>query len=172
MAMVHTMGDSAKRLAGQDGSGRPSQRPGGPEKQRVRGTHDLYTQAEAARTQSQALAGRLQATQHKASENWQLIRAAWNRAEQIRVRWLADHSDPDRLRYSAHARLQARMASMPVIEQAKGIIMARHGWSEEQAFDALRRASRRENVKVRDLAASIVARTVRSASPARQAGSR
>jgi AmiR/NasT family two-component response regulator len=58
------------------------------------------------------------------------------------------------------------MASMPVIEQAKGILMAQYGWPEEQAFDALRRASQRENMKVRDLAASIVARTVRSA-PAR-----
>jgi AmiR/NasT family two-component response regulator len=32
------------------------------------------------------------------------------------------------------------MASMPVIEQAKGILMAQYGWPEEQAFDALRRA--------------------------------
>ena len=171
MATVRTMGDSAKRLAGHDGSGRPSQYPRGAERQQVRGTHDLYAQAEAARKQSQALAGRLQATQDKASDNWQLIRAALSRAEEIRVRWLADHSDPDRLRYSAHARLQARMATMPVIEQAKGIIMAQHGWPEEQAFDALRRASQRENVKVRDLAATIVARAVRSASPARRAGS-
>ena len=62
------------------------------------------------------------------------------------------------------------MASMPVIEQAKGIIMARYGWSENQAFDALRRASQRENIKVRDLAASIVAQTARSAHTPRKAG--
>jgi AmiR/NasT family two-component response regulator len=30
---------------------------------------------------------------------------------------------------------------MPVIEQAKGIIMAQCGLPEDQAFDALRRAS-------------------------------
>jgi hypothetical protein len=53
---------------------------------------------------------------------------------------------------------------MPVIEQAKGIIMAQSGWSEDQAFEALRRASQRENLKLRDLAAQIVARTVRPAS--------
>ena len=172
MATVRTMGDSAKRLAGNDGSGRPSQYPGGLDDQRVRGVHDLYAQAEAARKQSQVLAGQLQATQDKASENWQLIRAAWARAEEIRVRWLADLTDPDRLRHSAYARLQARMASMPVIEQAKGILMAQYGWSEEQAFDALRRASQRENVKVRDLAASIVAQAVRSAPARRDAGPR
>jgi hypothetical protein len=55
------------------------------------------------------------------------------------------------------------MASMPVIEQAKGIIMATYGWPEDQAFEALRRVSQRENVKVRDLAARIVAWAVRSA---------
>ena len=172
MAAVRITSDSAKRLSGHDGSGRPGQCLGGPDEQRVRGTHDLYAQAEAARKQSEALARRLQATQRRSSQNWQLIHAAWGRAEEIRVRWLADHSDPDRLRYSAHARLQARMASMPVIEQAKGIIMAQRGWPEEQAFDALRRASQRENVKVRDLAASVVARAVRSAPARRHTGSR
>ena len=71
---------------------------------------------------------------------------------------------PDRLRYSAHARLQARVSSLPVIEQAKGIIMAQFGWPEDQAFDALRRTSQRENIKVRDLAAKIVATAAQSAS--------
>ena len=53
---------------------------------------------------------------------------------------------------------------MPVIEQAKEIIMVHCGWPEDQAFDALRRASQRENIKVRDLAAQIVAQTARAAS--------
>ena len=101
MADGHITRDSATRLAGHDGSGRPSQCPGDPDGQRVRGAHDLYAQAEAARKQSQALAGQLRATQHKASENWQLIRAAWSRAEEIRVIWVAGHSDPGRLRYWA-----------------------------------------------------------------------
>ena len=69
------------------------------------------------------------------------------------------------MQYSAHARLQARLASMPVIEQAKGVIMAQFGWTEEQAFDALRKASQASNIRVRDLAAMIVARTVRPAQP-------
>lgn len=164
------MCSSAKRLAGHDGSGKPGQGPGAPDEQRVHRTHDLYAQAEAARRHSAALAGRLQATWRQASENWQLIRDAWDRAEEIRVKWRAYHTGPDRLQYSANARLQARMTSIPVIEQAKGILMAQYGWPEEQAFDALRRASQRENIKVRDLAASIVARTVRPI-PARNADS-
>jgi hypothetical protein len=131
---------------------------------------DLYMQAQAARERSQLLAGKLQACQRRANENWQLIQAAWNDAEQIRARRLAARTDPGQLRYSAYARLQARLATMPVIEQAKGIIMAKYGWSEDQAFDVLRRASQRDNVKIRDLAASIVARTAGSASDQRNAG--
>jgi hypothetical protein len=45
---------------------------------------------------------------------------------------------------------------MPVIEQAKGILMAQHGGGPEEAFDLLRRASQRSNVPVRDLAARLV----------------
>jgi AmiR/NasT family two-component response regulator len=48
---------------------------------------------------------------------------------------------------------------MPVIEQAKGIIMAQSQCGDAQAFDLLRRASQRANVPVRELAAQIVAKT-------------
>jgi ANTAR domain len=126
----------------------------------------LFAQAQAARERSQLLAGQLQAAKRRTSENWQLIQAAWGETERIRARRLAARSD--RLRYSAYARLQARLVSMPVIEQAKGIIMAKYGWSEDQAFDALRRASQRENVKVRDLAATIVARAAHPGSAQRR----
>ncbi len=132
--------------------------------------HDLYVQAEAARTQSRLLARQLRATHRRTQETWQLILAAWDQAERARAQRLAASTDPDGLRFSAYARMQARLASMPVIEQAKGIIMAKYGWPEDQAFDALRRASQRQNIKVRDLAASIVARTVRPAPARRQAG--
>jgi len=56
----------------------------------------------------------------------------------------------------AFARLQARMGTIPVIEQAKGIIMAQQRRGPEEAFDLLRRASQRANVKVHALAAQIV----------------
>lgn len=60
------------------------------------------------------------------------------------------------LHHSAYARLQARFETMPVIEQAKGILMAQYRCRPEEAFDLLRRASQRANVKVSVLAAQIV----------------
>jgi hypothetical protein len=54
------------------------------------------------------------------------------------------------------------MATMAVIEQAKGIIMAECGWTPDQAVDALRNASQRENIELRDVAARVVANTAAS----------
>jgi ANTAR domain-containing protein len=69
----------------------------------------------------------------------------------------ADKRDREVLSESATARLQARLETMPVIEQAKGVIMHQNRCTEEQAFDLLRKASQRSNVPVRELAARIVA---------------
>jgi hypothetical protein len=41
---------------------------------------------------------------------------------------------------------------VPVVEQAKGILMAQHRCGPAEAFDLLRRVSRHANVKVRVLA--------------------
>lgn len=60
------------------------------------------------------------------------------------------------LHSSAFARLQARLDSMPVIEQAKGVLMAEQRCGPDEAFDLLRRASQRANIKVSVLAAQIV----------------
>ena len=57
---------------------------------------------------------------------------------------------------SAYARLQARLASLPVIEQAKGVIIAQTGCGADEAFELLRKASQRGNIPVRELAAGIV----------------
>jgi len=62
----------------------------------------------------------------------------------------------EKLRDSAFARLQARMDTMPVIEQAKGILMAQYRCRPEEAFEILRRASQSANVKISVLAARIV----------------
>ncbi len=62
----------------------------------------------------------------------------------------------ERLRESAFARLQARLETMPVIEQAKGILMAEYRCGPDEAFDLLRRASQSANVKVSVLAAQLV----------------
>jgi hypothetical protein len=60
------------------------------------------------------------------------------------------------LHASAFARLQARLDTLPVIEQAKGIVMAQRQCGPEDAFDLLRRASQSANIKVSALAARIV----------------
>jgi hypothetical protein len=62
----------------------------------------------------------------------------------------------EKLRESAFARLQAKLDTMPVIEQAKGILMAQYRCRPEEAFDVLRRASRSADVKISVLAARIV----------------
>jgi len=57
---------------------------------------------------------------------------------------------------SVFARLRAKMDSMPVIEQAKGILMAQLSCGPEEAFDLLRQVSQRTNIKLHALAALIV----------------
>jgi AmiR/NasT family two-component response regulator len=56
----------------------------------------------------------------------------------------------------AFARLQARQQTMPVIEQAKGIIIGQQRCGPDEAFDLLRRISQRTNVQLRVLAARLV----------------
>jgi hypothetical protein len=67
------------------------------------------------------------------------------------------------LHESAYARLLARLESLPVIEQAKGIVMAQAGCGPDEAFDLLRLTSQRTNVKLRDLAADLVRQTASGA---------
>src|SRR5262245_18401383 len=50
----------------------------------------------------------------------------------------------------------AQLDTMPVIEQAKGILMAQQDRGPDETFDLLRRASQRFNVPVRVLAARLV----------------
>ncbi|SHN76097.1 GAF and ANTAR domain-containing protein [Cryptosporangium aurantiacum] len=57
--------------------------------------------------------------------------------------------------------MRAAMASRAVIEQAKGVLMAEHGCTAEQAFTQLTRMSQNANRKLREVAAAVVARTRR-----------
>jgi ANTAR domain len=52
--------------------------------------------------------------------------------------------------------LRRALVSQPVIDQAKGMLMARHGCTAEEAFQLLRRASMRQNRKIRDIACAII----------------
>jgi hypothetical protein len=56
--------------------------------------------------------------------------------------------------------LRAALASRPVIDQAKGILMAMYAIDAEQAFQVLSRWSQTRNIKVRDLAATLVENVV------------
>lgn len=55
--------------------------------------------------------------------------------------------------------LREAITSRSIIEQAKGVLMARHGVDALTAFDRLRRDSQRRNVKLRLLAQEVVEST-------------
>jgi GAF domain-containing protein len=54
--------------------------------------------------------------------------------------------------------MREAVASREIIGEAKGIIMERQSCTRDEAFDVLRRASQRENRKLRDLAEELVLR--------------
>jgi ANTAR domain len=89
---------------------------------------------------------------------WQDAQATWARAQATRANQTEAPKgfSKELLTVSALARVRAQFATMAVIEQAKGVLIAQQGCSPEEAFDLLRRASQRSNVPVRDLAAQIV----------------
>jgi GAF domain-containing protein len=53
--------------------------------------------------------------------------------------------------------MQVAMASRAEIEQAKGVLMCRHGIDADAAFGALRERSQAENRKLRDVALDVIA---------------
>ena len=55
--------------------------------------------------------------------------------------------------------MQKALQSRDVIGQAKGILMAQEGVNAKDAFDILRRASQRMNVKLREVAERVASRT-------------
>ncbi|MCT7353517.1 ANTAR domain-containing protein [Streptomyces sp. 15-116A] len=53
--------------------------------------------------------------------------------------------------------LRHAIASRPVIDQARGILMATHGCTSDEAWHVLREASQRSNTKLREVAAALTA---------------
>ena len=60
--------------------------------------------------------------------------------------------------YELSQQLQQALVGRAGIEQAKGVIIGQSGLSPDEAFDLLRRASQRENRKLREIAEEIVKR--------------
>jgi AmiR/NasT family two-component response regulator len=61
---------------------------------------------------------------------------------------------------------QGVLGMVRLIEQAKGILMAQNGCSAEEAFDLLRLASQRGNVKVHVLAERLIEKVTSRQPPA------
>jgi AmiR/NasT family two-component response regulator len=54
------------------------------------------------------------------------------------------------------AQLESALGSRVVIEQAKGVLAARHEIDVQTAFDVLRRGARSHQLKLRDLAQRVI----------------
>jgi hypothetical protein len=75
------------------------------------------------------------------------------------VTFARDEQNPDDADASADDQihqLQRALRSQPVIEQAKGLLMAQHGCTPDEAFAMLTQASQRENRKLRDIARAMI----------------
>jgi ANTAR domain len=114
----------------------------------------MRSQAAAAQERARELQQRMQAVQAEVATLMQAMASARETCRKQgshAARW-------EPLARPAYARMAARLQTMPVIEQAKGVIMAQSRCGEAEAFEILRRASQQSNVPVRELAAQIVAK--------------
>jgi hypothetical protein len=110
----------------------------------------------ARRAQRETLHEALEAARAENRAQAQRFEAAKAQLQAI-MEWIeTGRPQQEVLRESAFARMHARLESLPVIEQAKGILMAQQRCGPEEAFDLLRRASQRANLKLHVLAAQIV----------------
>jgi GAF domain-containing protein len=66
------------------------------------------------------------------------------------------HATEVRAQHELAEQLQRALESRDTIGQAKGVLMARHGVDATGAFAMLRRLSQEHNIKLRDVAASLV----------------
>ena len=107
-----------------------------------------------------SLTERAAAARSVLADNTERLAAAAERLRITRNSLESGRSRRQLLHESAYARLRAQLETMPVIEQAKGILIAQTGCSPDEAFTLLRQASQRSNVRVSELAATIVDRAV------------
>jgi hypothetical protein len=105
-----------------------------------------------------ALQERIAATRLALSDNFARLTESRVRLRETLACLRNGRSEREILHDVAYARLVARLHTMPVIEQAKGILMAESNCTADEAFAMLRSASQRSNTKLRDLAEDIVRR--------------
>ena len=103
------------------------------------------------------LTERVAAARSVLADNAEKLAAVTERLRSTRSSLASGRSRREQLHESAYARLRAQLETMPVIEQAKGVLMAENRCGPEEAFDLLRRASQRANIKI-----SVLAEQVRS----------
>lgn len=110
----------------------------------------------AAESVVSPLSERCLAAHHQAVEILEQVAATQERLQETR-KLLSEGRDRRAILHdSAYARLAARLETLPIVEQAKGILVAQTGCTPDEAFDLLRAASQRSNVKLRDVARKIV----------------
>jgi len=111
----------------------------------------IWSQAAVAHERARDLRQQMEHVQAETVALTQAIRKACSDRHAMAAR-------PGQTPRPAYAEMAARLQTMPVIEQAKGIVMAQSRCGEAEAFAILRRVSQQTNVPVRDLAAQIVAK--------------
>lgn len=102
-------------------------------------------------------AGGLDSLRSRSEQAWQAAQAAWARAQEIQAR--QEQAEKDSLRSppaSLSTRLQAQLVSMPVVEQAKGVLMAQQGCDADQAYDLLCKVAERSGMAIYALAEQII----------------
>lgn len=92
------------------------------------------------------------------AEHSQRLVASVQRRRAARRRELASRPAAARTPPAASGgHLRRQLATLPVIEQAKGIVMAERRCSDKEAFALLRGVSQHTNTKVSEVAARVVA---------------
>ncbi len=85
-------------------------------------------------------------------------REVWREASQaIRLMSLAAWcSDEVNFLRAELAAVSERLGQRKLIERAKGVLQARHGWNEQQAYEHLRRLSRQRRTSMGTVAGSLI----------------
>jgi hypothetical protein len=81
----------------------------------------------------------------------------WDRSYTLLAEMNGKPNDPTGFLLERAIQLQVALDSRVVIEQAKGIVAERHAITPDEAFDRLRREARSRRMKLRDLAAEVIA---------------